>query len=611
MKKLLSLLTLLLFSGGFAQNITNLKEYDIVMSSPTEFSAYYGNTKQSVLQQFEKMIAAANIVFERDGGFRLKLSPESEKLIFIGSDPYSSFVNYATELSSAVRSRVSRDKYHLAHLVNVGSNTASAFSIGNVCSENNDKAFSQGYQNEWFLYNYFLHEIGHQFGTTHSFTNKLEAGGINTEANMGSTIMANNIKNLPMFSAGAINQMIQYTNRLTCGRDTGIAKSNITINPQQKSYKFPYGTAFMLTVDGNGDYYSIEQNDIGIVANSNPQLNNTSSGPKFTTYMITDTPNRYFPRLSNIKLGINCDREECLVTRARDLKFYYSVRGKYGSKLATVTHKISGLAGNFNILSQNSSVGYAANDRVLVEWNVGGTNANDINEKTVDIFLATDGINFNNTLLKGTPNDGSEYITIPNLVGNTNRIMVKGSTIPFLDINNADFSITQSKPTNLVATQIKTTSAILSWVGSGNFEIYKDGRLLVTTPNSNYTVSGLTLNTVYRFYVKAVGGESTETISITTLNRAVGDVIQPTIPQSLSAVSATSSIRLSWLPSTDNVGILNYSVYVNGVFKASVVGTNYNITGLSRGTTYKLSVMAKDTSENRSNESEIISIKTL
>jgi len=84
-------------------------------------------------------------------------------------------------------------------------------------------------------------------------------------------------------------------------------------------------------------------------------------------------------------------------------------------------------------------------------------------------------------------------------------------------------------PTNLTADNLTHNSVHLNWnaatdnVGVVAYEIYKNGSLLDTSPLSNYTVSSLSNNTSYTFYVVALdaaGNSSTNSnsISITTLN---------------------------------------------------------------------------------------------
>src|SRR5437762_3462805 len=78
-----------------------------------------------------------------------------------------------------------------------------------------------------------------------------------------------------------------------------------------------------------------------------------------------------------------------------------------------------------------------------------------------------------------------------------------------------------------------------------------------------------------------------------------------------SATTASSSrINLSWLATTDNVGVIRYSVYRDGVQIASVAGRSYANTGLSAATTYSYTVAASDAARNASAQSSPVSATT-
>lgn len=80
-----------------------------------------------------------------------------------------------------------------------------------------------------------------------------------------------------------------------------------------------------------------------------------------------------------------------------------------------------------------------------------------------------------------------------------------------------------------------------------------------------------------------------------------GDTTPPTPPGNLTAGNTTqTATTLSWNASTDNVGVAGYDVYVNGAFAGTTTTTGYTLTGLTPGTTYTVSVVAKDAAGNQS-----------
>ena len=89
------------------------------------------------------------------------------------------------------------------------------------------------------------------------------------------------------------------------------------------------------------------------------------------------------------------------------------------------------------------------------------------------------------------------------------------------------------------------------------------------------------------------------------------DTEAPSIPSGLIASNITTySIELSWNPSTDNVGVSSYDVYVDGNLEASTSDTNYTIDGLSSNITYNLTVSARDLADNISSQSAPLTVAT-
>lgn len=79
----------------------------------------------------------------------------------------------------------------------------------------------------------------------------------------------------------------------------------------------------------------------------------------------------------------------------------------------------------------------------------------------------------------------------------------------------------------------------------------------------------------------------------------VADTQAPTVPTNLMTNNPSSnSISLSWMASTDNVGVAGYDIYKDGTFYATVTGTTATVSGLNPSTTYNFYVIAKDAAGN-------------
>jgi chitinase len=72
----------------------------------------------------------------------------------------------------------------------------------------------------------------------------------------------------------------------------------------------------------------------------------------------------------------------------------------------------------------------------------------------------------------------------------------------------------------------------------------------------------------------------------------------PSAPGTPTASDITdTSVKLSWSAATDDNGIKNYDVLRDGGKVATVTGTTYTDTGLTKGTAYSYSVQARDTAD--------------
>jgi chitodextrinase len=83
------------------------------------------------------------------------------------------------------------------------------------------------------------------------------------------------------------------------------------------------------------------------------------------------------------------------------------------------------------------------------------------------------------------------------------------------------------------------------------------------------------------------------------IEAGVPDTEAPTDPTNLVASNITSSgATLNWTASTDNVGVTQYNISIDGTVVGSSGNTTFNVTGLSPLTTYTATVNAQDAAGN-------------
>ena len=172
-----------------------------------------------------------------------------------------------------------------------------------------------------------------------------------------------------------------------------------------------------------------------------------------------------------------------------------------------------------------------------------------------------------------------------------------------------------SVPADLKASAGSPTQVILEWsastdaggAGLAGYRLYRDGSNapIANVTVTHYTDTGLTPNTAYAYTVRAYDAASpanestlTAAVSVTTPPAPpIGDSTPPTVPDNVTAIAtSTTSIQISWSPSTDASGIAEYRVFREGTSVPIAVtqNTTFTDTQLSPNTTYTYFVTAVD-----------------
>ncbi|PGH84899.1 chitin-binding protein [Bacillus thuringiensis] len=100
-------------------------------------------------------------------------------------------------------------------------------------------------------------------------------------------------------------------------------------------------------------------------------------------------------------------------------------------------------------------------------------------------------------------------------------------------------------------------------------------------------------------------------IDVNLINDVKPDIEAPSNPNGLQAQKVTtSSVELTWNPSSDNVGVKGYQVFRNGEMIDTVPGTRFMDKKLQPSTVYFYTVKAIDAAGNVSKESAALTVKT-
>lgn len=155
----------------------------------------------------------------------------------------------------------------------------------------------------------------------------------------------------------------------------------------------------------------------------------------------------------------------------------------------------------------------------------------------------------------------------------------------------------------------------LSWNASVDnkavtgYRVYVNGSLEGSTTTTSYSLTQLNAETSYDLTVSAFDAASNVSpqsppVTATTLK---ADVEAPSVPTGLQVTGVSgNSISLTWDPSSDNVAVSGYKIFVDGNPNGTSSNTTYSATGLSGNTDYSLTVSAFDVVPNESAPSEAV-----
>jgi glucose/arabinose dehydrogenase/PKD repeat protein len=163
-------------------------------------------------------------------------------------------------------------------------------------------------------------------------------------------------------------------------------------------------------------------------------------------------------------------------------------------------------------------------------------------------------------------------------------------------------------PTGLTGAGLSISTVSLLWtpstddVGVTGYTVFRNGVQVGTTTTASFVNGGLEVNTSYTYTVSAhdaAGNTSAQSQGATV--STLPDTTAPTVPTNFAAQAvAADRIRLSWTPSTDDVGVSTYRIFRNGAFLTTAPATPWDDTGLTPGTTYSYRVSAIDAAGNES-----------
>lgn len=187
---------------------------------------------------------------------------------------------------------------------------------------------------------------------------------------------------------------------------------------------------------------------------------------------------------------------------------------------------------------------------------------------------------------------------------------------PTFTVVNANGNPKPSPATGASALPVSQTVVELTWVNNPAptsnetaFEIYRSKtsggpyQLIKIAPaeSTSFQDSALSPNTAYFYVVRAINNTGASAASNEASTKTLVDNTAPTPPGNVVYAGSTpTSVSLRWFPSTDNIGIKRYDVYINGVKHYSTTNTEFTANNLDANKWYAFTVRAVDASGNLS-----------
>ena len=473
-----------------------LRTLRIAISTTGEYTNFWddgddtnGDAQEDALAALVSTLNRTNEVFEVDMAITFQLVTGTEIIYPTAStDPYTGSFN--SQLQSTLTSEVGESNYDIGHLFNYGGNNGNAGCIGCVCVDGQKGSGFSSHSftdndggpnmDDFFDIDFVPHEIGHQMGGNHTFSQSNEGTGVNYEPGSGTTIMgyagitgANDVQDHsdPYFHYGTINQVLNNLDTRTCWTSSEIT-NNPPVADAGDDYTIPQGTAFKLVgsaTDSDEEdvlTYTWEQVDSGTTTSSNFGPTKTS-GAVWRSRPPSSNPTRYMPVRSRVLSGELTEANpqetedntswETVSTVARSLNFALTVRdrsetngvGQFPqSDFDYITVTVDGSSGPFAVTSQTTNETWNVGESQTVTWDVAGTDTGSVNTPSVNIYLSTDGgLTFPFLAASNVANDGSHTFSVPPADGDSDqlRVMVEGNDNIFYAINSTNFSLQESE----------------------------------------------------------------------------------------------------------------------------------------------------------------------
>lgn len=625
------------YAAARTANGWTMRTYEIALSANSYYcQAATGLPSPTIGQALSAMTTTMNRVngvYNRELSVQMNFTSLEDTLIWPtatgsinGADPFASInsnpSSCLTTNQTVCDTRITGSgvAYDIGHVFTTGAGGLAQLQV--VCNSTQKAKGVTGSPSpvgDGYDIDYVAHEVGHEFGSNHTFNNNQDGScsgnAVSTcayEPGSGATIMDYagictpddlQLHSDPYFNSSSLQQITNglATTETSCavtassGHDTGHLVAFTA------SYNIPYKTPFELTgptATGTGtdtavtyQWFQWNLGQTGAGGDFGNRMNQASfRAPIFRSFQPVYTPYRCFPKTSMVLAGVLSDagtdnnEGEKAADTARFLTMKMALRNILAGKgcvnipddtihiNVSSTGSANGYAG-FKVTSQGTTgITYAGGSSQTVTWNVVGTNAAPVSASNVDIYMSVDG-GYTWPYTVGTfPNTGSASVTIPNpaVSSATARIKVKGSGNIFFNINSNNFTV------NAVAATAPITGTFTVCAGFTT-------TLADATPGGTWASSTPSVATVNASGVVTGVSAGTSTITYTASGGPVIAVVTVSAIPSVGAITGTASVCIGQTVTLSNP--TTGGVWSSTDPAVATINSSGVVSGLTAGTT--------------------------